>query len=374
MRATPTSLRYFTFNKTREAVPFQYNPAKRIFPLLHSHNLLARPRNQLKDFNGRKPFDDDHPLPVVGSTLNERTDDHDFNEFDLLLNPQLLQRARQLRPTPEYVGQTTGYKNPVAGWLKIGGTWKYSRAFNDCRKKYAMASWQERNMTPRFMLAPRVCPGGPRNRFEGKLRYSTVKLSKILWALDSGRLNPNEVITMFSLRQAGVVAEHEVVWPGFVLTSGTVTKLQYPIHLELQCATARAIKLIEDAGGSFLSCYVSVDGIHQELNPQDYPTFMDQHLPDRRTMELREISPSRRGFLSQWYADEAKYAHPDAGRRQAHYVSPPTSRDFPATVEEYEQVKHHQKWHLNQPGTGTVLPWHVYNTTDLQKRTTGRLS
>lgn len=374
MRATGPLHRYFIFNKAREAVPFQFNSAKRIFPLLHSHHLLAKPRNQMKDFNGRKPFDDDHPLPIVGSQLNERTDIHHFNEFDLMTNPQLLQKVHQLRPSPEYVGVRTGYKMPVAGWLKMGGTWKFSRAYSDCRRHNALATWQERNMTPRFMTAPRVCPGGPRNRFEGKLRYTAIQLAKLVWAIDSGRLNPNEVITMYALRQAGLLAENQIVWPGIVIVAGSVTKLLYPIHLELQCATARAIQLLEDAGGSFLSCYVSIDGIHQELNPQDYPTFMDQQLPDRRTLELRETNPSRRGFLSQWYADEAKYAHPDAGRRQAHYVRPPTGRDFPATVEEYEQVKHHQKWHLNQAGTGTVLPWHVYGSTDMTKRTSGRLS
>ena len=373
LKVTSASRRYYLFSKAREGVPLAFNPAKRIFPLLHSHNLLAKTRNQLKDFNGRKPFDDDHQLPVVGSTLNERTDAHHFNEFDLTVNPQLLVGPEQLRPSPEYVGARTGFLMPVAGWLKVGSTWKYSRAYNDCRRHVAKATWQERNMTPRFMLAPRVCPGGPRNRFEGKLKYSRIQLTKIIWAMDNGRLNRNEVITLYALRQAGVVAEKEIVWPGFVVVAGSVTQLKYPIHLELQCATTRAIQLIEEAGGSFLSCYVSVDGLHQELNPQDFPTFMEQTLPDRRTLELRETNPSRRGFLSQWYADEAKYAHPEAGRRQAHYVKPPTPRDFPATVEEYEMVKHHQKWHLNQPGTGTLLPWHVYNTTDLQKRSAGRI-
>ncbi|XP_050340860.1 LOW QUALITY PROTEIN: uncharacterized protein LOC126767374 [Bactrocera neohumeralis] len=248
--------------------------------------------------------------------------------------------------------------------MKIGGSWKYSRSYNDARRGFAKGQWQERKMTPRFMLAPRVSAGGPRNRYEGKAVFSRLPLMKILWAVDSGRLNPNEVITLYQLRQARIIADWEVVWPGFVLLAGDVEKVPYPLNIELQNASAKTIKLIEEAGGSFTSVYMTHEGLYQEMNPEQFPTFMEQELPEHKGSESFATNPRKRGWLSQWYEDESKYAHPDAGRRSSHYVRPSTQRDFPATVEEYEMVKHHQKWHLNQPGTGTVLPWHSYNTTD----------
>jgi len=257
--------------------------------------------------------------------------------------------------------------------MKIGGSWRYARSYNDQRKGYAKGTWQERKMTPRFMLAPRVSPGGPRNRYEGKAVFSRLSLDKLLWAIDSGRLNPNETITLYHLRQASVVAEREVVWPGFVLLSGSVEAVPYPLHIELQNASARTIQLIEEAGGSFTSVYMTHEGLYQELHPEEYPVFTDQDLPEQKGLESFAANPRKRGWLAQWYEDESKYAHPAAGRRHAHYVRPPTERDLPATVEEYEAVKHHQKWHLQQPGTGTVLPWHTLGTTDVAKRSTGLL-
>jgi len=373
MRRTQSTLRHQHFNRVREVFGFPFNQATNIFPLLHHNNLLAKPRSHWQDFEGRKPFDDDHQLPVVGTKLNEMTTHHRLSSFDAFLNPVLIQDVRDLKPTEEYVGLRSGYFMNHFGWVKIGGTWKFARSFNDRRNQYAVGSWQERKMTPRFMLAPRISAGGPRVRFEGKLKYSPIKLSKLLWAFDNGRLNRNEVITAYHLLHSGVVSKSECVWPGFSIVASSVESIPYPIHLELQSATPRAIKLIEEAGGSFVAGYLTGEGMLQELEPEKFPVFPEQNLPQRSHIESTAANPKKRGYLSQWYEDEAQYAHPDAGRRMAHYVRPPVNRDFPTTVEEYELVKHQQKWHLNQPGTGTVLPWHQMNTIDLQRRSVGAL-
>lgn len=365
--------RHRLFHPTRQNIPFHNNSVKNVFPLIYENNLLAKPRNSWEDYEGRREFDEDHPLPVVGTKLNELTTTHKWSHWDQFLNPQITQHERDFTPTPEYVGPRSGHNVIKMGWMKIGGSWKYSRSYNDARRGFAKGQWQERKMTPRFMLAPRVSAGGPRNRYEGKAVFSRLPLMKVLWAIDSGRLNPNEVITLYQLRQARVIADWEVVWPGFVLLAGNLERVPYPLSIELQNASAKAIKLIEEAGGSFTSVYMTHEGLYQEMHPEQFPTFMDQELPEHKGLESFATNPMKRGWLSQWYENESKYAHPEAGRRSAHYVRPPTERDFPATVEEYELVKHHQKWHLNQPGTGTVLPWHSYGTADLTKRSSGRL-
>lgn len=370
---TRIARRYRLFHPVRQNVPFHFNPVKSVFPLINSGNLLPKPRNSWEDYEGRKSFDSDHPLPVLGSRLNEITSTHKWSHWDQYINPQIAQSWKDLRPTDEYVGPRSGHNMIKMGWMKIGGSWKYARSYNDARKGFAKGQWQERKMTPRFMLAPRVSPGGPRNRYEGKAQFSSLRLDKLLWAIDSGRININEVITLYSLRAANVIADREIIWPGFVLIAGSVSSVSYPINIELQNASPRAISLIEEAGGTFTGVYMTHDGIHQELHPEKYPTFCDQHIPERKGLENFATNPSKRGWLSEWYEDESKYAHPDAGRRYAHYIRPPTNRDFPSTVDEYEAIKHQQKWHLNQTGTGTVLPWHTYKTADMLRRSSGML-
>lgn len=163
------------------------------------------------------------------------------------------------------------------------------------------------------------------------------------------------------------------MWPGVKLVSNGVQGIKRPIHLELQAASREAIAAIEKAGGSFTATYLTPRGFHQELYPERYPTFLDQEMPEKHSFDHVHGVPQERGYLAQWAEEEGKYAHPDSGRRLAHYVQPPHDRDFPATMEEYDQVKHHQKWHLGQSGTGTVLPWNFMNTFDMARKTHGKL-
>lgn len=310
---------------------------------------------------------------MVGTRLNELTTAHKWSHWDQYINPQVTRSWMDLTPSPEYVGPRSGHNVIRMGWMKIGGSWKYSRGYNDARKGFAKGQWQERKMTPRFMLAPRVSAGGPRNRYEGKAVFSRLPLAKLLWAIDTGRLNVNEVITLYHLRESKVISDREIVWPGFVLLAGDIECIPYPINIELQNASAKAIQLIEDAGGSFTCVYMTHEGLYRELHPEQFPAFIDTDMPEKKGLSSYATDAAKRGWLSQWYEDESKYAHPDAGRRASHYVRPPHTRDFPSTVDEYETVKHHQKWHFNQPGTGSVLPWHSYSTADLSKRSSGKL-
>lgn len=374
LQKSPTWLRHRLFHQVRQHLPFSTHSIKDVFPLIYENNLLAKTRNSWKDFQGRREFDSDHSHPVLGTRLNERTTTHKWSHWDQYINPQVTHSWKNLTPSEEYVGPRSGHNVIKIGWMKIGGSWKYSRGYNDARKGFAKGSWQERKMTPRFMLAPRVSAGGPRNRYEGKACFSRISLSKVLWAIDSGRLNPNEVITLYHLREAKVISEREIIWPGFVLLAGNVESLAYPINIELQNASSKAIKIIQEAGGSFTTVYMTHEGLYRELHPEQFPAFVEAELPEKKGLINFATNSQKNGWLSKWYEEENKYAHPSAGRRASHYVRCPHERDFPATIEEYERVKHHQKWHLNQPGTGDILPWHSYNTTDLAKRSTGKFA
>jgi len=339
---------------------FPFNQATQTFPLLKDNNLTFKAGNTFPYYHGPKPFDDtDHPHPNIQKHIQVASREPRSNPWDFQVNP-VLWTGRSLMPTEEFAGPKTGQYFPMVGWVARGASRRCAIGFNRMQRynryKY-MGKWLEINMTPRWKRAPRVGASGPRARYHGRLIYSQLQLRKLLWAIESGRLNPNEKITIFHLVEAGVVAEWECVWPGFQLTAGTLDTLNRPINIELQRATPRAISLIERAGGSFTCTYMSMQGMYEELFPEEFAVFSEQEMPDRSSFEEASTNPKARGYLSKWYDDVVKYAHPMAGRRQSHYVKPPQDRDFPATLEEYERVKHHQKWHLGQPGTGTVLPW-----------------
>eukprot|EP00758_Cryptobia_borreli_P009692 Tbor_TRINITY_DN5500_c6_g8::TRINITY_DN5500_c6_g8_i1::g.12858::m.12858/K02876/RP-L15, MRPL15, rplO; large subunit ribosomal protein L15 len=370
---TCISLRYVTFDKPSNFLPLNNMPVKSIFPLIYSNNLLNKTRKTTSDYKGREAFDDDHVLPVQDTHSLAYATPPGLTEYDLRINPQLIQRPRDLCRNPDYVGSRAGHFFPQTGWKPMGTNWKECKSYKFLKKGLIRAEWQERHVTPRFMAAPRVSPSGARSRFEGKLQYSIISLRRIMWAIEAGEINPNEVITLRTLQERRLVGRRSLVWPGYRLITGGCKSVPYPLRIELQRATQGSIKALEDAGGSFVAAFLSPEGIEQELQPELYPTFIDQPFPDRMGMERVYGSRRERGYLSGWVSEEAKYAHPDSGRRLAHYVKPPADRDFPATFEEYERVKHHQKWHLNQPGTGTVLPWHYLSTHDLVRTQSGTL-
>jgi ribosomal protein L15 len=350
--------RWSGFEKGRKMWGLDANlEMKAAFPLLHAGNLTARMHRNPFDYRGRKEFDEDHPLPVLGSRSSTLSDAHEWEQWDKSLNPQLIADFSSLPQTVDYVGRRSGRLFPGVGWRAPGSSWKFTLSYDRKVRKWRPGVWAEKFMTPKWALVPRIAALHPDERFQGKLQFVDLKLSHIVWAIDTDRLNRNEVLTLNILVDAGVLPQTDVVWPGVNLVYDLTADLKYPINIELQNADPEAIAAIERAGGTFTGTYMSIDGLYQEMRPEEYPVFLDQHMPDRPGFTHLSSNPRVRGFLSQWYEEEGKYAHKDAARRLSHYRRPPHRRDFPSTYEEYEQVKHHQKWHLNQSGTGTVLPF-----------------
>lgn len=335
--------------------------ANSLYPFLNKQNnslYFSQQAVRGEEYQGRVAPDSDHQLPVQTSKSTVNSQHHEWTSWDKFLNPQLITSADDLKPNEQYMGPRTGVYFANIGWKRVGSGWTYKNRYRQKVQKWWKNrwAWQEKPTSPRWKAVPRIGDFNPQQRYVGKLQYSEVKLSQIIWAIDIGKLNRNEVITLWHLKECGVVPEEEIIWPGAKLVDDGVTP-RYPISLELQNGSPEAIQKIEDAGGSFVSAYLSLDGLYQTLHPEEYPTFIDQHLPDRMGMTQVAMSDQARGYLCRFYENEAKYAHPEAGRRLSHYIRPPTDRDFPATFEEYERVRHHQKWHLNQSGTGTILPF-----------------
>ena len=337
-----------------------FNKITQIFPLIYENNLAFQAGKGFPYYHGPKPYNtDDHPAPNISRYVTEASRIPFYSPFEQRLCPSLIQ-THTLRPSEQYVGPRSGVYFPKFGWIRKGASWRLSSGFaaKFKRKRYNyLGKWLEVNMTPRWKMAPRIGQSGPGARWRGRLLYTNLPIKKLLWAFETGRINPNERITIFHLVESRVIAPWEVIWPGIKLVAEDLDTLNRPIHIELQQATTKAIQLIEKAGGSFTCTYMSPQGLYDELYPEEFPMFHDQHMPDRLAFESASANPKKRGYLSKWYGEASQYAHPTSGRRLSHYVQPPTERDYPSSVEEYDKVKHHQKWHLGQPGTGTILPW-----------------
>lgn len=334
-----------------------------MYPLIGGNNLLPQIVRHYEDYQGRRAVDSDHDLPVLSSkrASNYLSTHHVWTNWDKKLNPQLISGPDTLRPQDEFVAPRSGNYLPHVGWMRIGGSWRFKNKLTKQRNKlYARDyQWLETNVTPRWRAVPRIGDINPQARYAGKLEFLDLPLSKVIWAIDSQRLDRNAVITLWSLREAEVIREEEIVWPGVRLVDDLPrdAKLRYPVSLELQSGSVDAIRRVEKAGGSFVSAYMSIDGLYQTMHPEEYPVFIDQHMPERMGMQNVAVSDQARGYLCRWFENQAKYADVRAGRRLSHYVAPPTDRDYPATWEEFSRVQHHQRWHLNQSGTGTVLPF-----------------
>ena len=353
------NLRPIIFSPARDRMMFPFNKITQTFPLIYENNLAFKAGRGFPYYTGVKPVNPErHPHPNLPKVLTN-SKIPDYTPWDMRLCPTLI-TGRTLQPTEEFVGRRTGMLLPMVGWVRPGFRRRHAMGY-DAKWKYSkykyLGRWVEYRMTPRWKRSPRVGPSGPGARWQGRLLYSNLPLKKLMWAIETGRLNSNERITLYHLVESKVLAEWEIVWPGIKLVAGELDTLSRPIHIELQQATAKAIELIEKAGGSFTCTYMSPHGMYEEIFPEEFPIFTEQHMPDRRAFETASTNPEVRGYLTKWYESTSKYADPTAGRRLSHYVSPPLRSDFPATLQEYERVKHHQKWHLGQPGTGSILPW-----------------
>ena len=357
---TPDLLRPVIFSPARDRAMLPFNKITQMFPLIYENNLSFKAGRGFPYYHGPQPVDpDNHPAPNISRYMVTASRIPFYSPLDQQLCPSLIQKTT-LRPTEQFVGPRVGVYFPRFGWVRQGTSWRLGKGYitKYKRKRYNyLGKWLEVNMTPRWKVAPRIGASGPGARWRGRLMYTNLPIKKLLWAFENGSLNPNERITLFHLVEAKVLAPWEVIWPGVKLVAEELDTLQIPIHIEMQQATSKAIELIEKAGGSFTCTYMSPQGMYDELFPEEFPMFHDQHLPDRLAFESASANPKKRGYLTKWLNESSQFANPSSGRRYSHYVEPPTGRDFPSSMQEHDRVRHHQKWHLGQPGTGTVLPW-----------------
>ena len=326
-----TIIKYPTKYPTKEMPAIEYQRVLRkvpslfkrkahtVYPLIYSNNMLSKYHISMRNYQGDQPYDTSangmflNGQSPVFRELRAYVNQYKYSDWDKFLNPQLYNNHEAVTPTPEFIPWTRGKYNPILGWLRPGGTNKFSNIVRGARKNknlYLGSPVVEGQFgKPVILSVPSVGPYGPEYNYEGKLSYVELPLSKVVWMIDIGRLNRNEVITLKTLLDKRVLREEEMVWPGVCLTAAPGLRLRYPVHLELQRATPAALEAVEGSGGGFVAAYLAPEALHAELAPHRCPAFADQHLPDQRSLHAAHGQRAERGFLAQWHSPRA---HPAA--------------------------------------------------------------
>ena len=129
--------------------------------------------------------------------------------------------------------------------------------------------------------------GGPRTYFEGgqtnffkRLRkfgfnngkfrkvYEVVNLNKLQVWIDSGRIDPNQKITMKTMKESGLVRR---IKQGVKLLADGKSFFNTKIQIEVTAVSGEARKSIENCGGNIKTVYFSPLGLRTFLKnePQD---------------------------------------------------------------------------------------------------------
>lgn len=123
--------------------------------------------------------------------------------------------------------------------------------------------WFEGGQTPIYKRFPKI---GFTNVHSKSL--VPVNLERIMWFHKKGRLDlkEGEVLNMKKMKDIGIITGN--VKHGVKILARGQFGFDLPIKVEASAASARAIRSIENAGGSFIARYFTELGLKAHLNPE----------------------------------------------------------------------------------------------------------
>ncbi|KAK2430604.1 50S ribosomal protein L15 [Trifolium repens] len=211
---------------------------------IHNKSVLGHPSVQL------------HPLQLphtlnVGATFNTNAhpDFQGFRAYSLLSLNDLRDKVPRKQKTRKGRGIGSG-KGKTAGRGHKG---------QNARKGSKLGF--EGGQTP---LRRRMPKRGFKNPFS--LTFQPIGLGKIATFINAGKIDSSELITMKTLKDAGVLGKQ--IKDGVRLMGRGSEKILWPIHLEVTRVTVRAKEAVEAAGGSVRRVYYNKLGFRALLKPE----------------------------------------------------------------------------------------------------------
>jgi len=151
----------------------------------------------------------------------------------------------------------------------------------------------EGGQTPFYRLFPKH--GLRKTQVKG-MKYSRLNLDRLQYFIDSGRINPNEPITMRVLRTSGAISGKIV--DGVKLLGIGADWFQAKVDIEVSAASESAINAVERQGGNIKCVYFDKIGIRVHLQPERFaPPIPRPARPPNRLLKLF-ADPAKRGFLA----------------------------------------------------------------------------
>eukprot|EP00898_Chlorokybus_atmophyticus_P003334 jgi/Chlat1/4000/Chrsp26S04076 len=100
------------------------------------------------------------------------------------------------------------------------------------------------------------------------LEYEVVGMDKVLDFIKQGRIDPSQLITMKTLRDAGVIGKK--IKDGVKLLGRGCQKVDTPLNIEVSKVSAVAKKAVEDVGGNVTTVYYNKLGLRALLKPESF--------------------------------------------------------------------------------------------------------
>eukprot|EP01104_Vermistella_antarctica_P000762 TRINITY_DN10881_c0_g1_i1.p1 TRINITY_DN10881_c0_g1~~TRINITY_DN10881_c0_g1_i1.p1 ORF type:complete len:286 (-),score=66.25 TRINITY_DN10881_c0_g1_i1:45-902(-) len=118
-----------------------------------------------------------------------------------------------------------------------------------------------------------------------KVEYETINLNRIQYFIDSGRLDPKNVITVKTLKDSGLISSVRKKKMGVKLLSNGKEWFSSPINIEVQQCSAVAREAVEKAGGTVTTVYFNRLGLRTFMKKD----FEDIHIRFARVHSKKEV-------------------------------------------------------------------------------------
>ena len=127
-----------------------------------------------------------------------------------------------------------------------------------------------------------------------KKDFFTLPLDRIQWLIESGRLDPDKVITTKTMFDLGIRVKD-----GIMVTDDGSSYFKSKIRIHASCFSPEAIECIEQFGGEAVTVFFKTErDLRMHLRPERFTLLTKFAAPERETDQLASFSYSQRGYLN----------------------------------------------------------------------------
>jgi len=128
-----------------------------------------------------------------------------------------------------------------------------------------------------------------------------LNISKLLYHIEKGDVDPSQKITMHDLFKGGVLSKIQYGVKLLGKGADDLSKLGIPLNIEVTDASKEAIEAVKASGGSISSVYRTPLILRQHLKPHRYPHWMEYKIPMPKPKDVYKLEALKEKGLEVWY-------------------------------------------------------------------------